>query len=103
MSRFRDDVAKYRALGAEIVGISADPPDRNLAWSRELRLPFRLLSDPAGRVATAYGAWDGTWRLPKRVTIIVDRSGVVRYVEAGGLAIDTNRALDALRALGRAP
>ena len=102
MSRFRDDVAKYRELGAEVVGISADPPDRNLAWSRQLQLPFRLLSDPDGRVATTYGAWDDTWRLPKRVTFIVDRAGVVRYVDSGGLAIDTNRALDALGALTRA-
>ena len=102
MSRFRDDVAKYRELGAEVVGISADPPDRNLAWSRQLQLPFRLLTDFDGRVATTYGAWDDTWRLPKRVTFIVDRAGVVRYVDSGGLAIDTNRALDALSALARA-
>jgi peroxiredoxin Q/BCP len=102
MSRFRDDAATYRELGAEVVGVSADTPDRNLAWSRALKLPFRLLSDRDGRVATAFGAWDDTWRLPKRVTFIVDRSGVVRHVESGGLAIDTSRTLDALRTLARA-
>ena len=52
-------------------------------------------------MSQTFGAWDDTWRLPKRVTFIVDRAGVVRYVESGGLAIDTSRALDALRTLAR--
>lgn len=83
------------------MGISADPPERNRAWARELRLPFRLLSDPDGAVARRYGAWDDTWNLARRVTFIVDRAGRIRFVDAGGLAIDTNRTLDALRRLAR--
>jgi peroxiredoxin len=46
--------------------------------------------------------WDGLWRIERRTTFIVDASGVVRYVEAGSAALDTNRALDALRTLARA-
>lgn len=78
-----------------------DPPERNLAWTRELRLPFRLLSDGDGGVAQAWGVWDDTWRLARRVTFVVDRAGRVRFVEEGGLAIDTSRTLAALRRLAR--
>jgi peroxiredoxin Q/BCP len=81
--------------------VSADPPERNLAWTRQLGLPFRLLSDPDGRVARAYGAWDETWRLARRVTFVIDRAGTVRHVEPGSLAIDTSRTLDAVRTLAR--
>jgi peroxiredoxin len=84
------------------VGISADVPDRNLAWARELRLPFKLLSDPDGKVARQWGAWDDTWNLPRRVTFVVDRGGRIRYVEPGSLAIETDRTLDALGKLARA-
>jgi peroxiredoxin len=84
------------------VGISADPPERNLAWTRQLNLPFRLLSDPDGRAARQWGVWDDTWNLAKRVTFVVDRAGRVRYVETGGLAIQTDRTLDALGKLARA-
>ena len=66
-----------------------------------MRLPFRLLSDGDGRVAQAWGVWDDTWRLAWRVTFVVDRAGRVRFVEEGGLAIDTSRTLDALRRLAR--
>jgi peroxiredoxin len=82
--------------------VSADPPERNLAWARELKLPFRLLSDRDGRVARQWGVWDDTWNLTKRVTFVVDRGGSIRYVEIGGLAIQTDRTLEALTKLARA-
>lgn len=82
--------------------MSADPPERNLAWARELKLPFRLLSDPDGRAAKRWGVWDDTWNLTKRVTFVVDRGGRIRYVENGGLAIQTDRTLDAVTKLARA-
>jgi hypothetical protein len=36
------------------------------------------------------------------VTFVVDRAGRIRFVEAGGLAIQTDRTLDALTKLARA-
>ena len=85
-----------------MIGISADAAERNLAWTKQLKLPFRLLSDPEGHTSRAYGVWDDTWNLPKRVTFVVDRAGRIRYVEPGSLAIETDRTLDALGKLARA-
>ncbi len=81
--------------------MSADPPARNLEWSRALELPFRLLSDPDGRASRAWGVWDDTWSLSRRVTFIVDRAGAVRWVDAGGLAVKTDRTLHALTELAK--
>ena len=83
------------------MGVSVDAPERNLAWTRELRLPFRLLSDPDGAAARRWGAWDDTWRLARRVTYIVDARGRIRWSDEGGVAIDTSRTLDALERLAR--
>jgi peroxiredoxin len=83
--------------------ISVDPPQRNLAWTKQLDLPFRLLSDveTAGGVSRQYGVWDDTWNLAKRVTFVVDRAGRVRFVDVGSLAIDTSRTLEALQRLAQ--
>jgi alkyl hydroperoxide reductase subunit AhpC len=53
-------------------------------------------------VARRWGVWDDTWRLTRRVTFVVDRAGVIRHVEAGSLAIETDRTLEALTRLARA-
>jgi peroxiredoxin len=84
-----------------VVGVSADAPSRNLAWAKELKLPFRLLSDvePAGDVGKRYGVWDDLWRVARRATFIVDRQGKVRWTESGAACVDTSRTLDALTRL----
>ena len=53
-------------------------------------------------MARQWGVWDDTWNLTKRVTFVVDRSGRIRYVEVGGLAIQTDRTLEALGKLAPA-
>ena len=87
-----------------MIGISADAPDRLLAWTDKLKLPMRLLSDakPAGQAGRTWGVWNDLWNLENRVTFIVDRQRTIRYVETGGAAIDTNRALEALTSIARA-
>ena len=79
-------------------------PDRLAAWVKQLGLPFRLGSDatPPGGVGRAWGVWDDTWNLERRVTFIVDRQRRIRHVEVGSLAIDTNHTLEALTRLARA-
>jgi hypothetical protein len=52
-------------------------------------------------VARRWGVWDDTWSLAC-VTFVVDRAGRIRVVEVGGLAIQTDRTLEALTRLARA-
>ena len=81
-----------------------DTPDRNKAWAEGLRLPFRLLSDvgPKGTVGRLFGVWDDLWGLERRVTFLIDRQGIIRHVDVGGLALDGKGVLDALARLRRA-
>lgn len=41
----------------EAVGISPDPPDKQMKFDLKYKLGFPLLSDPDHKVAKAYGAW----------------------------------------------
>jgi thioredoxin-dependent peroxiredoxin len=78
-TEFRSDHAKYRRLGAEVVGVSTDAPQSHRDFRDKHRLPFPLLSDPDGRMARAFG-------LPMQAgttghaTFLIDRRGVIRKV-----------------------
>ncbi len=74
---FRDAHAAIAALGAVVIGISADTPTSHLDFATHHRLPFRLLSDPAGAAYLAFGLKD-FMGLKQRATFVIDGSGVIR-------------------------
>jgi thioredoxin-dependent peroxiredoxin len=53
----RDHRADLRGLGADVVGISPDAPDKQLAFDRKYELGFPLLADEDHAVAEAWGVW----------------------------------------------
>ncbi len=80
---FRDAREELVGLyGAEIVGVSRDDDASHARFVEKHSLPFRLLADPDGRITKAFGATLLAGLLPvsRRVTYVVDGSGVVRGV-----------------------
>ncbi len=79
---FRDTYAELQQLGAEVVGVSAQPlPDQQEAHTR-LHLPFALLNDSSLTLAYALNLPTFEYRgmrLIKRLTLIV-RGGLIRKV-----------------------
>ncbi len=53
----RDHRQDLTGIGVEVVGISPDAPDANLAFDQKYGLGFPLLSDPDHATAEAWGAW----------------------------------------------
>ena len=77
---FRDDHAAFRELGAEVIGISGDSAASHRSFAGRHELPFRLVTDGDGSIRRRYGIRK-TWGLiPGRVSILVDRSGMIRQV-----------------------
>jgi peroxiredoxin Q/BCP len=78
----RDRVPDFERAGAEIVGVSFDPPELNKKFAKLQGFPFRLLSD----VDRAVGEIYETKRAPeepapeqaKRRTYLIDPQGVIR-------------------------
>lgn len=76
----RDDIA---ALGAEIIGVSKDEANDHEKFKAKYSLNFTLLSDPAGKVIDAYGAWGKKMFGMEgilRKTFIIDPAGMVQKV-----------------------
>jgi thioredoxin-dependent peroxiredoxin len=77
---FRDSYAAFRDAGAEVIGISSDSGASHQQFAERFRLPFVLLSDHDGSIRARYGVAKTLGILPGRVTFVIDKQGMVRFV-----------------------
>ena len=85
LCNFRDSLARFNSLNAQVIAISVDSPYAQKAFADANKLNFTLLSDFNRRAVKAFGIEDpnfGGGQLPgvaKRSVFVLDRDGVVRY------------------------
>ncbi len=53
---FRDEYDEIIEAGAEVLGISPDPPESHREFKKKYNLPFKLLSDPERKVISRFDA-----------------------------------------------
>jgi peroxiredoxin Q/BCP len=100
---FRDLAAEFAAAGAQRVGISRDPVDKQRAFADRHHFDYPLLSDPDGAVASAMGV---RRKLPlgalstRRVTLVIDTDRTVLDVihDERNMTEHADRALTRLQA-----
>ena len=76
-----DNYAAFQAENTEVLGISSNAPFSQKAFADFAKINYPLLSDRDGKVMQAYGVYDEARRLAKRSYVIIDKEGVVRYVD----------------------
>lgn len=96
---FRDAYQAFRDAGAQVVGISNDPVESHRNFANHHELPYPLLSDESGAVARAFGVGKVLGLIPRRVTFVIDRDGVIlrRFESMVRLERHVDEALEALR------
>jgi peroxiredoxin len=70
----------FQAENTEVVGISANAPFSQKAFVDFAKINYPLLSDRDGKVMQAFGVYDENRKLAKRSYVIIDKEGVVRYL-----------------------
>lgn len=75
---FRDQYQDFTDAGADVVGVSGQDAKSHEGFASHHRLPFKLLSDPGGAGAKAFGVKKTFGLIPGRVTFVIDREGIVR-------------------------
>ena len=95
---FRDLAAEFAGLGAQRVGISADPVARQQKFRTKNGLDFPLLSDPDRTVARAFGARRPGPLFNRRATFVISRDRRILAEIKSELATDRH-ADEALRVL----
>ena len=104
---FRDNNDRLTALGAQVVGISADSSASHTRFTEKHGLNFPLLADPENKVTGLYGVYKmkslygRQFMGIERTTFVIDKAGVVRRIFAKvKVNGHTDEVLDALKALG---
>ena len=76
-----------------------DSPAANAAFAKQIGLTFPLLSDMNRKMLKTYGILKGynvqdeTYEWALRANIIIDKQGIIQFVEEGDSAVDPNSAL----------
>jgi peroxiredoxin len=99
LASYARKIEEFEKRGAQIAGISVDPPFNNASMVGKLLLPFPLLSDPEGELARLYGLWNEEEGVAVPSVVIVDQSGEVRYLYSGTDVADRPRDEEVLAAL----
>jgi len=77
---FRDSIEKIRAQGADVIGVSADTVEEQLAFHKTHHLTFNLIADPEDQVIDLYGTKMMGLKVSKRWTFIIDPQLKIRRI-----------------------
>lgn len=82
MPAFEARLKDFEAAGAQVVGISTDSIYSHEAWAKSLGgITYPLLSDMHRDVVKRYGVHWPELNACHRATFVIDKQGVVRFVE----------------------
>ena len=103
MALYNEIYPEFRRHRAALLGISVDGVWCHLAFARDRKLQFPLLSDfePKGAVARTYGAYRHREGVCERALFVIDGEGTFRwsYVSPIGVNPGADGILTALEAL----
>ena len=97
----RDSTEDLDTLELDVVGISPDTPEEQLAFDEKFSLGFPLLADTTGEVSEAYGVWGepfgAGWKGIFRSSFLIDEDGKIEHAWYNVVPTDTvPKALEAL-------
>ena len=76
---FRDNIFVFKAIGAEVVGVSLDDVASHKEFSDKYKLPFVILADEGGAMADTYGVLRDykLIKIASRQSFLVNPGGVI--------------------------
>lgn len=102
---YNEILPEFQRYGAEVIGISVDGVWCHLAFARDRKLRFPLMSDfePKGEVARMYGVYRRDDGESERALFVIDPTGTIHwsYVSPVGVNPGADGILRALESLSR--
>jgi peroxiredoxin len=103
MALYNELLPEFQRFNAVMLGISVDSLWSHLAFAKDRKLQFPLLSDfePKGAVAHSYGAYRRQDGFCERALFVIDADGKIRWSYTSPLDVNpgADGILDALEAL----
>ncbi len=80
---YETELERFRDFNTEVVSISMDSTYALNEWSKSMGTTFPLLSDfyPQGKVVDLYGVRHEQRGMPNRAVFVIDKEGIIRYIE----------------------
>jgi peroxiredoxin len=81
MALYAQVMPEFKKFDAEVLGISVDGIWCHLAFSKDRKLNFPLLSDfePKGTISRAYGVYEERIGESARALFVIDQKGIIRW------------------------
>jgi alkyl hydroperoxide reductase subunit AhpC len=105
MPGFEAEMADFERYDAQVVGISVDSIPSHVAFAKSLggieKVPLLADFHPKGEVSKRYGVWKEEAGHCERAIIVVDKRGIVRYIDVHAMleSADNAQILEVLREL----
>jgi peroxiredoxin (alkyl hydroperoxide reductase subunit C) len=101
---YEAEIARFRDFNTEVASVSMDSTYSLNAWSKSMGTSFPLLSDfyPQGKVVDLYGVRN-RGGFPERALLVIDKQGVIRYIEVLSNPGDMPENTDLFEALQNLP
>jgi mycoredoxin-dependent peroxiredoxin len=82
----RDNLNDFVNESTQVLTVSVDSPYSHKVWAEQQGYDFPLLADfwPHGGVALSYGVFNDERGFANRGTFLIDKAGVIRFVELNG-------------------
>lgn len=79
---YEAELDRFKEFDAELVSISMDSTHALNAWQKQMHTSFPLLSDfyPQGKVVDMFGLRHQVG-MSNRAVIVIDKKGIIRYIE----------------------
>ena len=102
MPAFDKRTSDFEAADTQVLGISTDSPFSHENWAKSVSIShYPLLSDIHRTASKAYGVYWPEWNANLRATFVVDREGIIRFIERydRGQLPDPDRMLNEVKKL----
>lgn len=84
LSSLRDEYSKLREANIDVLAVSVDAAggaQGQVAFAKHLNLPFDLVPDTGRNLSILYGAANSPDQLAARISVLIDKDGVVRWID----------------------
>ena len=90
LALYNEVLPEFKKHQAQVLGISVDGIWSHLAYSKDRKLKFPLLSDfePKGEVARKYGVFRSSAGVAERALFVLDPQGTIRWSHVSPIGIN---------------
>ena len=81
LASLQQELSKFARADTEVWAVSVDGPADQLAFAAKLGLQFPLLPDAQRQLSMLYGATQNKSDLAARQSVLIDKTGVVRWID----------------------